>query len=151
MSDPAPSLWLLAAIERPRCILCRTRMNVVPREPHRDGAEKRAFECQRCSFMMTKIVGDPPDSPALSALKQPQATGVNAVHTRSRKSAWTEKDNERLRAMIASGATPVRAAAAFGRTMTSVRAHARKIGRPFLSIRIPENGETSKPPGPGTK
>ena len=76
MSDRAPTLWPLAAIEHPRCILCHARMNVVCREPHRDDAEKRTFECQKCSFIMTQIVADPlgsADRPALSRSLKPPA------------------------------------------------------------------------------
>jgi hypothetical protein len=68
MSDHAPSLWPLAAIEHPRCTRCNTRMSLARREPGRDGAEKRIFECQRCSFIMTNLVADPLASPAVSAL-----------------------------------------------------------------------------------
>jgi orotate phosphoribosyltransferase len=41
---------------------------------------------------------------------------------------------ERLKALVASGASVVRAAAALKRKMHSVRDHARKLGTPFLTI-----------------
>jgi GcrA cell cycle regulator len=54
---------------------------------------------------------------------------------RQMKNAWTEQDNERLKAMVAAGASPVRAAAAFGRSIVSVRVQARKLGSPFPARR----------------
>ncbi|MDB5504698.1 MAG: hypothetical protein JWR89_4600 [Tardiphaga sp.] len=59
---------------------------------------------------------------------------MNAVHKSLRNKSWTAEENERLKGIVASGATPVRAAAAFGRTITSVRIQARKIGHPFPTI-----------------
>jgi hypothetical protein len=44
---------------------------------------------------------------------------------------WTESDNERLKAMVAQGASLLRAAAAFRRTIVSVQSQARKLGTPF--------------------
>jgi hypothetical protein len=49
---------------------------------------------------------------------------------------WTEADNERLRILVAQGASLVRAAAAFKRSTAAVRAQARKIGVPFPPLRI---------------
>ncbi|MCU1441732.1 MAG: hypothetical protein JWP85_2729 [Rhodoglobus sp.] len=68
MSDRAPSLWPITVIEHPRCARCNTRMNLSSREPSRDGAEKRIFECHRCNFMIAKTVPDPLRSPALYAM-----------------------------------------------------------------------------------
>jgi hypothetical protein len=53
-----------------------------------------------------------------------------------RKSAWTEEENERLKALATSGASVVRAAAALRRSIISVRDHARQLGTPFPSLRI---------------
>jgi hypothetical protein len=48
---------------------------------------------------------------------------------------WTDEDNKRLKAYVASGASLLRTAAAFNRSMTNVRNQARKLGAPFPSIR----------------
>jgi hypothetical protein len=50
---------------------------------------------------------------------------------RKMKTAWTEKDNQRLLKMVAEGASPLRVAGAFNRSMISVRVQARKLGMPF--------------------
>jgi GcrA cell cycle regulator len=50
------------------------------------------------------------------------------------KTRWTNEDIERLKAMIASGASVVRVAAAFDRTIPIIRSQARKLGMPFPSI-----------------
>jgi GcrA cell cycle regulator len=49
--------------------------------------------------------------------------------------SWTEADNERLKALVAQGASIVRAAAAFNRSLISVRNQARKLGTPFPPMR----------------
>ena len=49
--------------------------------------------------------------------------------------SWTEADNERLKALVAQGASIVRAAAAFNRSIVSVRIQARKLGTPFPPMR----------------
>jgi hypothetical protein len=54
---------------------------------------------------------------------------------RKMKNAWTEEDNERLLQMVAAGASPVRVAGAFNRSMVSVRVQARKLGMPFPNRR----------------
>jgi hypothetical protein len=48
-----------------------------------------------------------------------------------RKTSWTDTDNERLKALVAQGASLTRAAAAFKRTIVSVQSQARKLGTPF--------------------
>jgi hypothetical protein len=50
--------------------------------------------------------------------------------------SWTEADNEQLKALVASGASPIRAAAKFKRNIASVRTQALKLGVPFLPYRI---------------
>jgi hypothetical protein len=45
--------------------------------------------------------------------------------------AWTDEENERLKRLATSGGSIVRAAAALGRSMISVRDQARKLGTPF--------------------
>jgi hypothetical protein len=73
---------------------------------------------------------------------------------RSRKNpAWNEADDERLRQLIASGASVVRAAAAFNRTIANIRTQARKLDMPFPSIsearkkmmRVPSNRSDDNP------
>ena len=44
---------------------------------------------------------------------------------------WTEEDAERLKALISSGASAVRASAALKRPLTTVKLKARKMGMPF--------------------
>jgi hypothetical protein len=48
---------------------------------------------------------------------------------------WTEKDNERIKAFAAKGASVFRAAAALNRTIISVRDQARRLGTPFPKLR----------------
>jgi GcrA cell cycle regulator len=60
---------------------------------------------------------------------------VNLMHAGLKRNSWTDEENERLKTMVAGGATAVRAAAAFRRTIVSVRTQARKIGSPFPPIR----------------
>ncbi len=55
---------------------------------------------------------------------------------RGKKGIWTEEENERLRAFVAQGVSIFRAAAAFNRSIISVRDQARRIGRPFPDRRI---------------
>jgi hypothetical protein len=50
---------------------------------------------------------------------------------RKMKNAWTDKQNDRLKAMVTAGASVTRAAAAFNRSTTSVRNQTRKLGTPF--------------------
>ena len=52
---------LLTPIERPRCVRCRTRMDLTSIAPRTDGTEKRTFECANCAFIETKIASDPLD------------------------------------------------------------------------------------------
>jgi GcrA cell cycle regulator len=50
--------------------------------------------------------------------------------------SWTEADNEQLKALVASGASAVRAAAKFKRSTASVRTQALKLGMSFVPYRI---------------
>jgi hypothetical protein len=52
-----------------------------------------------------------------------------------RNKPWTDADSERLKALIASGASPIRAAAIFNRSLPGIREMARKLGTPFPSVR----------------
>jgi hypothetical protein len=60
---------------------------------------------------------------------------VVSPRPRGKKAVWTDEENERLKAFAAQGVSIIRAAAAFNRTMTSVRIQARKIGSPFPPMR----------------
>jgi GcrA cell cycle regulator len=51
-----------------------------------------------------------------------------------RRKPWTPQENERLKALVASGASVVRAAAALERKMHNVRNQARRLGTPFPTI-----------------
>jgi hypothetical protein len=51
------------------------------------------------------------------------------------KTAWTEADNERLKAFVAGGVSLIRAAGVFNRRLKSVRNQARKLGTPFPSLK----------------
>jgi GcrA cell cycle regulator len=64
-----------------------------------------------------------------------------AMQPRTR--AWTTEDDERLRALIAKGASAIRAAAALKCPIAKVRAQARKIGYPFPTIRVSDNSSRS--------
>jgi transposase-like protein len=48
-----------AAIKPPRCAMCRGRMAVKRSEPNPSGGEKQTFECPKCGFVKSKVVGDP--------------------------------------------------------------------------------------------
>ena len=56
---------LLSPIERPRCVRCKTRMDLTGIAPRSDGTEKRTFECSKCAFIETKIASDPLKSDAI--------------------------------------------------------------------------------------
>lgn len=49
-------------------------------------------------------------------------------------SHWSEEQIAALRAMLKVGVTPLRAAAALGRSMVSVKAKARLLGSPFPTV-----------------
>jgi GcrA cell cycle regulator len=48
---------------------------------------------------------------------------------------WTDEEEERLKALVAQGASIVRAAAALRRREVVVRERARKLGCPFPTLR----------------
>jgi methionyl-tRNA synthetase len=55
----------------------------------------------------------------------------------SRNKPWTwTKEDERLRALVAEGASVVKAAAALKRKIISVRTRARALGCPFPPLRV---------------
>lgn len=59
---------LLSPIERPRCLRCRTRMNLASLAARSDRSEKRTFECPHCDFTETRVVADPLVSEAVHRL-----------------------------------------------------------------------------------
>jgi hypothetical protein len=52
-----------------------------------------------------------------------------------RNQAWTEDDSERLKALVASGASAARAAAIFDRSIDNIRQRARMLGAPFPTLK----------------
>jgi hypothetical protein len=50
--------------------------------------------------------------------------------------SWTRLEDERLRAMVAQGASAIKAAAALRRSKISVGERAKKLGCPFTPLRI---------------
>lgn len=65
-----------------------------------------------------------------------------------RKSPWTPEEDERLKDLVAKGASILKAAAALNRTMISVRDHARKLGSPFPSIKEARKKWADSPSSP---
>ena len=59
------SLTDVPPIERPRCVRCRTRMDLTHIAPRSDGSEKRTFECSKCTYIETTIASDPLKSDAI--------------------------------------------------------------------------------------
>jgi hypothetical protein len=57
---------------------------------------------------------------------------------------WNDEQVERLKALIASGASPARAAAALKRAQTSVQVKARKLGTPFIGSREAKKRRNAK-------
>jgi hypothetical protein len=55
--------------------------------------------------------------------------------SRNRPWTWTKEEDERLRALVAQGASAVKAAAALKRKIVSVRTRARVLGYPFPPLR----------------
>ena len=53
----------------------------------------------------------------------------------SRRTSWTPEENERLKAMVASGVPLLKAAGAFNCKMAAIRTKARQLGTPFPTIR----------------
>ena len=51
----------------------------------------------------------------------------------ARKKVWSESDAERLRALIASGASAIRASVALKRSLSVTKLKARELGVPFPS------------------
>jgi hypothetical protein len=51
----------------------------------------------------------------------------------ARKKVWSESDAERLRALIASGASAIRASVALKRSLSVTKLKARELGVPFQS------------------
>lgn len=54
---------------------------------------------------------------------------------RATKVSWTEEQETLLIALVADGASPVRAAAALKRNIKAVQAKARSLGKPFPLLR----------------
>jgi hypothetical protein len=55
-------------IERPRCLRCQSRMNLISLAARPDRSEKRTFECPKCDFIETKVVPDPLGSREINRL-----------------------------------------------------------------------------------
>jgi hypothetical protein len=53
---------------------------------------------------------------------------------RRHNNSWSDADIERLKALVASGASPHRTAVVLKRTMMSVQTKARLVGAPFPSM-----------------
>ena len=51
----------------------------------------------------------------------------------ARKKVWTESDAERLRVLIASGSSALRASVALKRSLSVIKLKARELGAPFPS------------------
>jgi hypothetical protein len=61
----------------------------------------------------------------------------DSIHQRRNQPwAWTEQEDERLRAYVAQGASVVKVAAVLKRNIISVRTHARALGCPFPPLRV---------------
>jgi len=60
---------------------------------------------------------------------------LGSVEVGMNKSAWTDEENERLRAFVMKGVSIIRVAVVFSRSITGVRNQARKIGAPFPHMR----------------
>src|SRR4051812_34481041 len=54
---------------------------------------------------------------------------------KSLRTAWSSEQIDRLIAMVESGASPAKAAAALGRKMIPVQNMARRVGKPFQDVR----------------
>ena len=50
------------------------------------------------------------------------------------RGAWSDEELKRLAELAASGATPLRAAAALKRNLLSCKNQARKLGTPFMPV-----------------
>ena len=48
---------------------------------------------------------------------------------------WTAEENERLKTFVAKGASIIKVAAAFKRSIVSIRIQARKLGTPVPSLK----------------
>jgi hypothetical protein len=59
-----------------------------------------------------------------------------AIPGQTKPWAWTEAEDERLKALVAQGASVVKAAAALKRKIVSVRTRARALGCPFPPLRV---------------
>jgi hypothetical protein len=56
--SPCPVVKVMMS-ESPRCQRCFSRMVLARAEPAKGGLEKRIFECPKCHFTETKVIGDP--------------------------------------------------------------------------------------------
>jgi hypothetical protein len=64
---------------------------------------------------------------------------------RSLRKVWTAEDDEKLKRLVSSGVSVVRAAVALKRQSRAVKARARKIGCPFIPMRIARQKWASTP------
>jgi hypothetical protein len=60
----------------------------------------------------------------------------NQNEAKMAKRPWTDEESKRLKTFVAQGVSIIRAAAAFNRTTTGIRAQARKLGTPFPPMRV---------------
>lgn len=52
--------------QRRQCSRCRATMRLARRSLRDDGSEKRMFECRRCQFIETEILGEPMNAEAFA-------------------------------------------------------------------------------------
>jgi hypothetical protein len=71
----------------------------------------------------------------LASRRQTQASNTRQTML-SRNQPWTEEEEQRLRALVAQGASVVKAAAVLKRKIVSVRTRARGLGCPFPPLRV---------------
>jgi hypothetical protein len=107
--------------------------------PGRKEYDVRTSECGKCKDVQTPTVETDPMKSATAGYQHGELSHQSSseVTLKPRKhAAWTDKENQRLKALATSGASVVRAAAALGRTIISVRDQARRLETPFPSLRI---------------
>jgi|SRR3954463_10420679 hypothetical protein len=62
------------------------------------------------------------------------ASYLRSLAMRRVKSGWSEGDRNKLKALVASGASPYRASVALGRSLHSTKNKARELGYPFPTL-----------------
>ena len=97
--------------------------------------ENRCADCSRRSGVPPGRRARMERSRRLWVLTSFAAPFHGPIMRRPIRSPWSVKENERLKTMIANGASALRSAAALKRSVLSVRDQACKLGTPFPSIR----------------